>query len=59
MVSSRRMTAAFVGAIGRWALTAAVVNSVIGVGVFGLPAPLAGLVGAGSPVAVLAAGKAP
>ena len=50
------MTAEFVRAIGRWALTAAVINSVIGVGIFGLPAPIAGLVGAGSPVAVLAAG---
>ena len=44
--------------IGRWALTAAVINSVVGSGVFGLPAPLAGLVGAWSPVAVLAAGAA-
>jgi amino acid transporter len=43
-------------AIGRWALTAAVVNSVVGSGVFGLPAPLAGLAGAWSPLAVLAAG---
>ena len=50
------MAEEFVRAIGRWALTAAVINSVVGVGIFGLPAPLAGLVGAGSPVAVLAAG---
>ncbi len=43
-------------AIGRWALTAAVINSVIGSGVFGLPAPLAGLTGTWSPVTVLLAG---
>jgi amino acid transporter len=43
-------------AIGRWALTAAVVNSVIGSGVFGLPSPLAGFVGEWSPLAVLIAG---
>ena len=45
-----------VRAIGRWALTAAVINSVVGSGIFGLPAPLAGLVGTASPLAVLAAG---
>ena len=43
-------------AIGRWALTAGVMNSVIGTGVFGLPAPLAALVGEWSPAAVLLAG---
>lgn len=43
-------------AIGRWALTAAVINSVIGSGIFGMPAPLAGLLGAWSPLAVLFAG---
>jgi amino acid transporter len=43
-------------AIGRWALTAAVINSIIGSGVFGLPAPLAGLTGVWSPVTVLVAG---
>ena len=45
-----------VRAIGRWALTAAVINSVIGSGVFGLPSPLAGFAGASSPLAVLIAG---
>ena len=45
-------------AIGRWGLTAAVINGVIGSGIFGLPAPLAALTGAGSPLAVLAAGAA-
>ena len=43
-------------AIGRWALTAAVVNSVIGSGVFGLPSTLAGFAGAWSPLTVLIAG---
>jgi amino acid transporter len=43
-------------AIGRWALTAAVLNSVIGSGVFGLPSTLAGFAGAWSPLTVLIAG---
>lgn len=45
-----------VRAIGRWSLTALVVNSVIGSGVFGLPSTVAGLIGRVSPVAVLLAG---
>lgn len=47
---------ALVRVIGRWALTAAIVNSVIGSGIFGMPAPLAGYLGASSPWAVLLAG---
>ena len=43
-------------AIGRWALTAVVINCVIGSGVFGLPAPLVALTGAWSPLAVLITG---
>jgi basic amino acid/polyamine antiporter, APA family len=50
--SSRQL----VRAIGRWSLTALVVNSVIGSGVFGLPSTVAGLLGKFSPVAVLLAG---
>lgn len=46
----------FVRAIGRFDLTAAVVNGVIGSGVFGLPAVLIAATGALSPVAVVAAG---
>lgn len=42
-------------AIGRWDLTALVVNSVIGSGIFGLPALLLALVGWWSPLAFLAA----
>jgi APA family basic amino acid/polyamine antiporter len=45
-----------VRAIGRWSLTALVVNSVIGSGVFGLPSAVAGLIGKFSPMAVLLAG---
>jgi basic amino acid/polyamine antiporter, APA family len=43
-------------AIGRWDLVAVIVNSIIGSGIFGLPAAVAGLTGAWSPLAfVLAA----
>jgi len=45
-----------VRAIGRWSLTALVVNSVIGSGVFGLPSVVAGYLGRFSPLAVLLAG---
>jgi len=45
-----------VRAIGRWSLTALVVNSVIGSGVFGLPSAVAGHLGKFSPLAVLLAG---
>jgi amino acid transporter len=43
-------------AIGRWGLTAAVINGVVGSGIFGLPSTLAGLTGAASPIAILIAG---
>jgi amino acid transporter len=45
-----------VRAIGRWDLTSGVVNAVIGSAIFGLPATLAALTGAWSPVTVLLAG---
>jgi amino acid transporter len=45
-----------VRAIGRWDFTALVVNGVIGSSIYGMPAVLAGLTGAWSPVAMLAAG---
>jgi amino acid transporter len=48
--------ATLVRAIGRWDLTAAIVNGVIGSGIFGMPSTVAALVGAWSPVAVLLAG---
>ncbi|HEV2386794.1 MAG TPA: amino acid permease [Candidatus Acidoferrales bacterium] len=45
-----------VPALGRWDLTALVVNTVVGGAIFGLPAVLAVLVGASSPIAYLIAG---
>jgi len=47
-----------VRAIGRWSLVALTVNSVIGSGVFGLPATVAGLLGRQSVLAVVVAGLA-
>src|ERR1035441_1280457 len=47
-----------VRAIGRWSLAALAVNSIIGSGIFGLPATVAGLLGQRSVVAVLIAGAA-
>src|SRR5271163_2100614 len=47
-----------VRAIGRWSLAALAVNSVIGSGIFGLPATVAGLLGQRSVLAVLIAGVA-
>jgi amino acid transporter len=43
-------------AIGRWSLTAGIINAVIGSGIFGLPSAVANLVGPWSPMAVLLAG---
>jgi APA family basic amino acid/polyamine antiporter len=43
-------------AIGRWTLVAAIVNAVIGSGIFGLPSALAGFAGEWSPVTVIVAG---
>jgi APA family basic amino acid/polyamine antiporter len=40
-------------AIGRWTLTALVVNSIIGSGIFGLPSLIAGYLGKQSPIAFL------
>lgn len=47
---------AFVRAIGRWTMTALVVNCIIGGGVFGLPGQLTRLLGRASPFAVIFAG---
>jgi amino acid transporter len=44
---------AFVRSIGRWAMTALVINCIIGSGIFGLPSELTRLVGRASPVAML------
>jgi APA family basic amino acid/polyamine antiporter len=45
-----------VRAMGRWTLTALVINSIIGSGIFGLPSIVAGYLGKQSPVAYLIAG---
>jgi basic amino acid/polyamine antiporter, APA family len=50
--------ASLVRAIGRWSLAALALNSIIGSGIFGLPATVAGLLGPRSVVAVLVAGAA-
>src|ERR1700722_19114088 len=42
-----------VRAMGRWSLTALVINSIIGSGIFGLPSVVAGYVGRLSPLAYL------
>jgi len=47
-----------VRAIGRWSLAALAVNSIIGSGIFGLPATVAGLLGKGSVIAMVIAGAA-
>src|SRR6202795_2779408 len=41
--------------MGRWTLTALVINSIIGSGIFGLPSVVAGYVGRQSPLAYLIA----
>ena len=43
-------------AIGRWGLTAAITNGVVGSGIFGLPSSVAALTGEASPIAILIAG---
>ena len=55
MTSSRT---GLVRALGRWSLAALAVNSVIGSGIFGLPATVAGYLGTRSTIAVLIAGAA-
>jgi len=45
-----------VRAIGRWSMVALAVNSIVGSGIFRLPADIAGFVGRASPFAVLLAG---
>ena len=46
----------FIRAIGRWTMTALVINCIIGSGIFGVPAELTRLLGRASPLAMLAAG---
>jgi APA family basic amino acid/polyamine antiporter len=49
---------AFVRSIGRWAMTALVINSIIGSGIFALPGELNSLLGRASPLAVIFAAMA-
>lgn len=44
---------AFVRAIGRWTMTALVINCIIGAGIFGLPGELTRLLGRASPIAMI------
>jgi len=46
-------TLAFVRVLGRWTMTALMVNTVIGSGIFGLPSELTRLLGRSSPVAMV------
>ena len=55
MIGAMAHQGRLVRAIGRWDFTALVVNGVIGSSVFGMPAVLAALTGAWSPLAVLLA----
>jgi amino acid permease-like protein len=45
----------FIRSIGKWTLTALVINAIIGSGIFGLPSELTRLLGHASPLAMLAA----
>ncbi len=54
-VRDGRAEPSLVRAIGRWSLTALVINSIIGSGIFGLPAIVAGWLGPLSPFAYLLA----
>jgi amino acid transporter len=57
-MSSERIQTGLVKALGRWDLTALVVNTVIGGGIFGLPMLVAGLLGSASLVGYIAAAAA-
>src|SRR5271167_2607171 len=58
MTEPRPSRVTLVRAIGRWSLVALTVNSILGSGIFGLPAVLATVLGHSSPWAVLLAGAA-
>jgi amino acid transporter len=56
MVPATSRSSELVRVIGRWSMVALAVNCIVGSGIFGLPAPVAGFVGRASPLAVLLAG---
>jgi amino acid transporter len=55
MSSHQSQQSELVRVIGRWSMVALVVNSMIGSGIFGLPAPVAAFLGRASPLAALIA----
>jgi basic amino acid/polyamine antiporter, APA family len=57
-IQDRLAKAGLVRAIGRWSLAALAINSIIGSGIFGLPAVVADLLGKRSVLAVVLAGAA-
>src|SRR5580693_7795910 len=54
--SERPNSTALIRTIGRWSLTALVINSIIGSGIFGLPSVVSGRVGQMAPLAYFIAG---
>jgi basic amino acid/polyamine antiporter, APA family len=53
---SERGIMPLIRSIGRWSLTALIINTVIGSGVFGLPSEVNAIVGRASPIAMILAG---
>jgi APA family basic amino acid/polyamine antiporter len=51
--ASAGRTMTFVRSIGRWTMTALVINCIIGIGIFGLPGELIRLLGRASPIAMV------
>jgi APA family basic amino acid/polyamine antiporter len=58
MVIAKQPSGGLVRTIGRWSLTALMVNSIIGASIFGLPSVLAAKLGGFSPLGYLEAGSA-
>jgi basic amino acid/polyamine antiporter, APA family len=54
--NGQKSSTALIRTIGRWSLTALVINSIIGSGVFGLPSVVSGRVGQMAPIAYFIAG---
>src|SRR3974390_2275331 len=54
--ANRAPGAALTRTIGRWSLTALIINSIIGSGIFGVPGVLMATTGRASPVVMLVAG---
>src|SRR5215813_5800843 len=54
--SGQRSSTELIRTIGRWSLTALVINSIVGSGIFGLPSVVSGRVGHFAPIAYFIAG---